>query len=331
MTGISYGSGQGHPVVRLRQPAPADPRHAEDLRRRHRRVRRLRVQRRRRDHLRRPPPAWPGPASSTYTYDEAGRLTSWNNGTTTTSYGYDGNGNLTQAGAKTYTYDARDELTGDGTSSYAYTARGTPSSESGPSGTVAVDVRRLRRPGDRRAPGRYAYDALGRLTADTPASAAPATQFSYAGATGTIASDGTSTYTWDPSGSVLAGVGAAGRRDAGGSLALTDAHGDVVGQFTAVGHRGVRVAGLRPVGQRRPRRPGRRRGCWATSRRGRDPASGKDLMGARWYDPSAGDFTSADTVQVSPDPDPAAGNPFAYAGRRAAGRDRPVRARLRVD
>jgi hypothetical protein len=36
-------------------------------------------------------------------------------------------------------------------------------------------------------------------------------------------------------------------------------------------------------------------------------------MGARWYAPSAGDFTSADTVQVSPDPDPAAGNPFAYA------------------
>ena len=44
-----------------------------------------------------------------------------------------------------------------------------------------------------------------------------------------------------------------------------------------------------------------------------DPASGKDLMGARWYAPSAGDFTSADTVQVSPDPDPAAGDPFAYA------------------
>jgi hypothetical protein len=37
-------------------------------------------------------------------------------------------------------------------------------------------------------------------------------------------------------------------------------------------------------------------------------------MGARWYAPSAGDFTSADTVQVSPDPDPVAGNPFAYAG-----------------
>jgi hypothetical protein len=28
-----------------------------------------------------------------------------------------------------------------------------------------------------------------------------------------------------------------------------------------------------------------------------DPASGKDLMGARWYAPSAAHFTSADTVQ----------------------------------
>jgi RHS repeat-associated protein len=44
-----------------------------------------------------------------------------------------------------------------------------------------------------------------------------------------------------------------------------------------------------------------------------DAASGKDLMGARWYNPGDGDFTSADTVSVSPDPDPAAGNPFAYA------------------
>ena len=45
-----------------------------------------------------------------------------------------------------------------------------------------------------------------------------------------------------------------------------------------------------------------------------DPGTGKDLMGARWYSAAAGDFTSADTVQVSPVPNPAAGNPFAYAG-----------------
>jgi RHS repeat-associated protein len=44
-----------------------------------------------------------------------------------------------------------------------------------------------------------------------------------------------------------------------------------------------------------------------------DPASGKDLMGARWYNPAAGDFPSRDTVQVSPVPDPAAADPFGYA------------------
>ena len=52
-----------------------------------------------------------GPTANTYTYDEADRLTSWNNGTTTTNYAYDGDGNLTQAGQYTYTFDARDEET----------------------------------------------------------------------------------------------------------------------------------------------------------------------------------------------------------------------------
>jgi YD repeat-containing protein len=149
-----------------------------------------------------------GPASNTYTYDEAGRLTSWGNGTTTTNYGYDSNGNLTQDGSKTYTYDARDEKTSDGAGTYAYTARGTPSAEPGPGGPLAVAFDAY---GDQAAAGgrAYGYDALGRLTSDTgPAGAQYA--FSYAGGSGTIASDGTSTYTWDPSGSVLAGTGVAG-------------------------------------------------------------------------------------------------------------------------
>ena len=58
--------------------------------------------------------------------------------TATTAYGYDANGKLTQDGSKTCTYDARDELTNDRTASYTHTARGTPSSESGLSGTIAV-------------------------------------------------------------------------------------------------------------------------------------------------------------------------------------------------
>jgi hypothetical protein len=36
-------------------------------------------------------------------------------------------------------------------------------------------------------------------------------------------------------------------------------------------------------------------------------------MGARWYSPANGQFTSKDTVNVNPVPDPAAASPFAYA------------------
>ena len=45
-----------------------------------------------------------------------------------------------------------------------------------------------------------------------------------------------------------------------------------------------------------------------------DPANGRVSMGARWYDPAAGQFTSRDTAKVNPDPDSAAANPFAYTG-----------------
>jgi RHS repeat-associated protein len=251
-----------------------------------------------------------GAASNTYTYDEAGRLASWNNGSTATAYGYDKNGNLTQSGSKTYTYDARDELAGDGTSSYAYTARGTPSAEPGAAGgTLAASFDAY---GDQMTAGTraYAYDALGRLTGDTVAGG-PSYAFTYAGSSGALASDGFSTYTWDPSGSVLAGTGTAGGGTSG-VQALTDAHTNLVGQFTAAG---TSVSGSKaydPWGTVTAT-TGTVSGLLGYQSAWSDAASGKDLMGARWYDPGAGDFTSRDTVAVSPDPDPAAGNPFAYA------------------
>ena len=39
-----------------------------------------------------------GASANTYGYDQAGRLTSWNNGTTTTTYAYDGAGNRVKVG-----------------------------------------------------------------------------------------------------------------------------------------------------------------------------------------------------------------------------------------
>jgi len=212
-----------------------------------------------------------GAASSIYTYDEAGRLASWNNGTTTTAYGYDSNGNLTQDGSKTYTYDARDELTSDATGTYAYTARGTPSSEPGPGGPLTVTFDAY---GDQATAGTrsYAYDALGRLTADAPATGG-AFQFSYAGSTGTIATDGTSGYAWNPAGTVLDGTGAPGG-GSGGVLALTDSHGPYqsgqrkvpsrlrrAGPATqTLGDRARPVKRKRPTGLRSARAPWRRAG-----------------------------------------------------------------------
>ncbi len=248
-----------------------------------------------------------GAAANTYTYDQAGRLTSWNNGTTNTAYGYDADSNLTTSGSKTYTYDARDEMTGDGTGTYAYTARGTPVSEPGPSGTTLATT--FDAYGDQATAGAraYGYDALGRLTGDTLSGSGYA--FSYVGSSGAMASDGSSTYAWDPSGSVLAGTGTVGGGTSG-SLALTDIHDNLIGQFTAASTTLPASKAYDPWGNAVA---GSVSGLLGYQSAWSDGATAKDLMGARWYDPSAGDFTSADSVQVDPVPDSAAGNPFAYA------------------
>lgn len=252
-----------------------------------------------------------GPSSNTYTYDEADRLTSWNNGSTTTDYGYDASGNLTQDGPKTYTYDARDELTSDGTNSYAYTANGTLASETTPTGTVNSTFDAY---GDQVTSGSFAYnyDANGRLVSSVYDSAGDGFQFAYAGSTGTVASDGTNTYTWDPSGSSLEGIGVPGGGTSGGVLALTDTHGDMIGQFTASGTALAGSVGFDPWGNVTDA-TGAPLGQVGFQSSWTGPATGNNIMGARWYNPADGDFTSQDTVQVNPVPDPAAANPFAYA------------------
>jgi RHS repeat-associated protein len=95
-------------------------------------------------------------------------------------------------------------------------------------------------------------------------------------------------------------------------LALTDVHGNQVGQFTAAGASLAASQAYDPWGNVTATAGGMT-GLLGYQSAWTDAAAGKDLMGARWYDPGAGDFTSADTVAVSPDPDEAAGNPFAYA------------------
>jgi RHS repeat-associated protein len=96
--------------------------------------------------------------------------------------------------------------------------------------------------------------------------------------------------------------------------ALTDSHGNLVGQFAPAG---ASVSGSKaydPWGNVTAT-TGTITGLLGYQSTWTATANGKNLMGARWCDPQTGDFTSADTIQVAPEPDPAAGNPFAAAVR----------------
>jgi len=145
----------------------------------------------------------------------------------------------------------------------------------------------------------YGYNPDGLLTSET---------------TSGLAGPASSTYTYDEAAGWPRGTTAPPRRPTptGGALALTDIHRNQAGQFTPAGTALAGSKAYDPWGSLTAT-SGFMTGMLGYQSAWADPASGKNLMGARWYNPGAGDFTSADTVQVSPDPDPAAGDPFAYA------------------
>jgi RHS repeat-associated protein len=249
-----------------------------------------------------------GATTNTYTYDDANRLMSWNNGTTTTDYGYDADGNLTQDGSKTYTYDARDELTSDGVDTYSYTANGDLASEVTPTGTLTGTTDAY---GDQvtGGPESMQTDALGRtLSVSSPGQTAT---LSYVGTSGLVSSDGTSTYTWDPSGN-LTGIGQVGAGTSTAVLAYTDAHTDVVGNFTATGSSLTGSTSYDPWGNVTTT-TGTPAGRLGYQSQYTDPVFGQVDMGSRWYAPYRAGFDNADTASNDPVPDSAAANPFAYA------------------
>ena len=253
-----------------------------------------------------------GAGATSYGYDEANRLTSAASNGTTTSYGYDNDGNLTSAGGTSYTYDAQDQLTASatsaGTTNYAYTLSGSLASVTPPSGTAQTYTSNAY--GQTvTAPGgvSYGYDALGRLVTRTTSAAS--SDLSWLGDTDTLTSDGTYSYSYDPAGNVTA------VQASGGSpfVTMSDLRGDLAATFsptaTAAGLAGsasyspygtATTSGYRPsIGYQ---------GNYT------DPSTGQVDMNARWYNPSAGSFTSNDTLTGSPVSSTLDGNPYAYAG-----------------
>lgn len=198
------------------------------------------------------------------------------------SYGYDNNGNLTQAGNQTLTYDTRDELlsatSSAGTTTYAWTARGTQGSVSGPGGNTTATSDAYGQ-AITQAGQTYTYDASGRLISSA---GKDAFTLSYAGTTSQIASDGTWNYTYDPGGTLTA-VGVSGGTTSQASIAWTDNHTNVVGQFKPAGTSLAGSASYDPYGKITA----------ASSFAGTigyqsditDPGTSLVQMGARWYAP----------------------------------------------
>ncbi|GAA4991350.1 hypothetical protein GCM10023205_74200 [Yinghuangia aomiensis] len=178
-----------------------------------------------------------GAGTQTYTYDQAGRITSANDGTTNTPYGYDNAGNRTSAGNVTATYNERNQLTSAGTSTYTYNARGaqTQRTTGNVQRTSTYDAfDQLTTAGT----STYTYDALGRMAT------APGRTFSYAGTSTAIVSDGPETYSRGPSGNLTAV--ATGTNSA---LALTNPHGDLLATFAADGSGLTGSTAYDPYGQ----------------------------------------------------------------------------------
>ncbi|MFD8693243.1 DUF6531 domain-containing protein [Kitasatospora purpeofusca] len=239
-------------------------------------------------------------AANTYGYDLAGRLTSWNNGSTRSDYGYDASGNRVRAGPATAVYDARNRLVSDGTTEYRYSARGTRTSATTASGTTtsAYDAfDRLITDGS----GTYNYDGLDRLAGSGTRT------FRYSGAGNILVGDGSSLYNHDATGGLFSW-----EQNGATALALVDRHTDVVGGFTATGTALTGSVGYDPFGAvlgTAGTRPARGyQSAWT------DPATGRANMAARWYDPATGAFTSRDTIDQNQDPS-VLGNHYAYAAQ----------------
>ncbi len=249
-----------------------------------------------------------GAGINTYTYDHAGRLTSWTApGGAKTDYAWDASGNRTKAGDKTYTYDERNRLTSGNGTTYAYTPRGTLATETknGQTTNLTFDAfDRLIADGD----SLYTYDGLDRVTSRTRGTTKQT--FTYSGLGNDLAKisetsgDIQARYGRDPFGGLL------GQQEGTGPVVatLTDLHGDLVATFSTTGL--ATSTAYDPFGTITAQTGAKTnlgyQGEYA------DPETGKTNMHARWYQPGTGTFTSRDTANLNPSPSVQA-NRYTYA------------------
>ncbi|MFJ7159803.1 LamG-like jellyroll fold domain-containing protein [Streptomyces sp. NPDC101118] len=246
-----------------------------------------------------------GAADNTYSYDLAGRMTGWNDGTTAVPYEWDDAGNLTRSGTRTGVYDDRNRLVSLGSEAYAYSARGTVTSVTDTTGTKPV--RQITSDAFERTVtnggSTFGYDSLDRVMTHN------GTAFTYDGGSNDLVTDASTGYTRTPGGTIVA-TAAAGQAGSA-RLAVTDQHTDLV---AALSPDGTAVAGSRaydPFGK-------------TTAAAGTNPdvgyqsgwtdsGTGDVNMAARWYQPGTGGFGSRDTWQLDPSGSALEANRYGYA------------------
>jgi RHS repeat-associated protein len=223
----------------------------------------------------------PAAGTHTYTYDQAGRLTTWTNpGNQATVYGWDNAGNRTTAGNQTFTYNQRNQLTAGADGTRTYTARGSLTSI-GATSYVTDALGRVTTAG----PVSYTYDSLDRIATRNT------TPFTYTGMSIEPDSDGTLTTLRSPAGRALT------IQPTGGPALIPgfDRHGDLTHLYSVDGtltdSRIYDPFGT-PIGTTGTTNP-----TLGYQGKYTDPTTSNAWFGARWYQPSSGGFLGRDTIR----------------------------------
>ncbi|EHR51372.1 RHS repeat-associated core domain protein [Saccharomonospora marina XMU15] len=239
-----------------------------------------------------------GAATNTYTYDQAGRLTSWDDGTTVHDYEWDAAGNLTRDGPDTATYNERNQLQAHGDTTYTYTPRGTLISRT-TNGTTTTQQFNAFDELVTDGTTTNTYDGLNRLITTGAAS------LTYLGTSINVVSDGDGNYTYTPAGTMLGA-----QHNATPGLAWTDQHTDLIGLIEPTTGETAGSRAYSPFGETLAATG--TQPALGYQHQYTNPDNGTINMGARWYQPGTGTFTSRDTTALHPR-DLANANRYAYA------------------
>jgi RHS repeat-associated protein len=217
----------------------------------------------------------------TYQYDKGQRLIGFT-GTGASTYKYDTAGNRTEENGQVSVFDERNRLTSKGGTVYMWSARGNRTGVVGQAVFTFDALDRQTGVGG----ATYTYDSLDRVIGRSVSGVTKF--FNYAGFETDPTSDGTSSWSRSPGGSVL------GQTRAGTSVLVgTERHGDVAWTLNPTTGTIADSTVSDPYGKAlsvtgTPGQVGFQ-GDWT------DPLTGLVWMAARWYDTQTATFTSRDT------------------------------------